>query len=223
MPHWSESMSRERVPHLVVVGGGFAGLWATRALARERIRITLVDRRNHHLFQPLLYQVATAGLSAPDIAAPCATSSATSAMWKSASAKWWPSTSRPGRSAWPMAARWTTTACCWPPAPPRLLRQRSVGRRCARAEDAGRCHRTAPQAAAGVRACRGRAGPGQEGGVAEFRHRRRRPDRVELAGTLAEIARHTLRNEFRHIDPASACVWWRPAHACCPRSRKCCR
>ena len=63
-------MSRERVPHLVVVGGGFAGLWATRALARERIRITLVDRRNHHLFQPLLYQVATAGLSAPDIAAP---------------------------------------------------------------------------------------------------------------------------------------------------------
>ncbi|WP_309297267.1 FAD-dependent oxidoreductase, partial [Enterobacter hormaechei] len=56
--------------HLVVVGGGFAGLWATRALARERIRITLVDRRNHHLFQPLLYQVATAGLSAPDIAAP---------------------------------------------------------------------------------------------------------------------------------------------------------
>ncbi|KAG1532059.1 hypothetical protein G6F50_016370 [Rhizopus delemar] len=63
-------MSRERVPHLVVVGGGFAGLWATRALARERIRITLVDRRNHHLFQPLLYPVATAGLSAPDIAAP---------------------------------------------------------------------------------------------------------------------------------------------------------
>src|SRR6185312_6520120 len=58
------------IPHLVVLGGGFGGLWATRALRGAALRITLVDRCNHHLFQPLLYQVATAGLSAPDIAAP---------------------------------------------------------------------------------------------------------------------------------------------------------
>ena len=57
-------------PHVVIVGGGFAGLWAARGLARAPVRITLLDRGNHHLFQPLLYQVATAGLSAPDIAAP---------------------------------------------------------------------------------------------------------------------------------------------------------
>ena len=56
--------------HVIVVGGGFAGLWATRALASDTVTVTLIDRRNHHLFQPLLYQVATAGLSAPDIAAP---------------------------------------------------------------------------------------------------------------------------------------------------------
>lgn len=62
-------MSEAR-PHVVIVGGGFGGLWATRALADADVRITLIDRRNHHLFQPLLYQVATAGLSAPDIAAP---------------------------------------------------------------------------------------------------------------------------------------------------------
>ncbi len=58
------------LPHVVIVGGGFAGLWATRALRRAPVRITLLDRGNHHLFQPFLYQVATAGLSAPDIAAP---------------------------------------------------------------------------------------------------------------------------------------------------------
>ena len=58
------------VPHVVVVGGGFGGLWAARALRDAPVRITLVDRGNHHLFQPLLYQVATAGLSAPNIAEP---------------------------------------------------------------------------------------------------------------------------------------------------------
>jgi NADH dehydrogenase len=56
--------------HVVILGGGFGGLAAARALARKPVRVTLVDRRNHHVFQPLLYQVATAGLSAPDIAAP---------------------------------------------------------------------------------------------------------------------------------------------------------
>ena len=57
-------------PHVVIVGGGFAGLNAARVLARREARVTLVDRRNHHLFQPLLYQVATAGLSPADIATP---------------------------------------------------------------------------------------------------------------------------------------------------------
>ncbi|HET9201458.1 MAG TPA: FAD-dependent oxidoreductase, partial [Dehalococcoidia bacterium] len=45
-------------PHVVIVGGGFGGLNAARALAGKPVRVTLVDRRNHHLFQPLLYQVA---------------------------------------------------------------------------------------------------------------------------------------------------------------------
>ena len=58
------------VPHVVIVGGGFAGLNAARALRRSPVRITIVDRRNHHLFQPLLYQVATAALNPGDIAYP---------------------------------------------------------------------------------------------------------------------------------------------------------
>ena len=55
---------------VVVIGGGFAGLWAVRRLSKAPVDITLIDRSNHHLFQPLLYQVATAGLAAPSIAAP---------------------------------------------------------------------------------------------------------------------------------------------------------
>jgi len=57
-------------PHVVIVGCGFGGLFAARALARAPVNVTVVDRTNHHLFQPLLYQVATAGLAAPAIAAP---------------------------------------------------------------------------------------------------------------------------------------------------------
>ena len=56
--------------HVVIVGGGFGGLYCARELARAPVRITVVDRRNFHLFQPLLYQVATASLSPADIASP---------------------------------------------------------------------------------------------------------------------------------------------------------
>jgi NADH:ubiquinone reductase (H+-translocating) len=58
------------LPHVVVIGGGFGGLHAARALAKAPCRLTLVDRRNHHVFQPLLYQVATAVLNPSDIARP---------------------------------------------------------------------------------------------------------------------------------------------------------
>jgi NADH:ubiquinone reductase (H+-translocating) len=67
----SASASSDAPKRVVIVGGGFAGLTAARGLARERgVDVTLLDRRNHHLFQPLLYQVAMAGLSPAEIAAP---------------------------------------------------------------------------------------------------------------------------------------------------------
>ncbi len=62
--------SGEPLPHVVVVGGGFGGIAAVHALRWTACRITLIDRRNHYLFQPLLYQVATAALSPADIAIP---------------------------------------------------------------------------------------------------------------------------------------------------------
>lgn len=63
-------MSAENIPHIIVIGGGFGGLYAARALGKAPVRVTVIDRRNYHLFQPLLYQVATAALSPADIAAP---------------------------------------------------------------------------------------------------------------------------------------------------------
>ena len=63
MDQWSN-------PRVVIVGGGFGGLSAAKGLAGAPFEVTLIDRNNHHLFQPLLYQVATAGLSPADIASP---------------------------------------------------------------------------------------------------------------------------------------------------------
>lgn len=59
-----------QVPHVVIIGGGFAGLYTATGLAGAAVRITVIDRQNHHLFQPMLYQVATAALSPSDIASP---------------------------------------------------------------------------------------------------------------------------------------------------------
>lgn len=63
-------MTSVRRPHLVIVGAGFGGLSAATGSAGAPVDVTVIDRRNHHLFQPLLYQVATAALSPADIAAP---------------------------------------------------------------------------------------------------------------------------------------------------------
>jgi NADH dehydrogenase len=59
-----------KLPHVLILGGGFAGLYAAKDLRNAPVRVTVVDRRNHHLFQPMLYQVATAGLNPSDIASP---------------------------------------------------------------------------------------------------------------------------------------------------------
>jgi len=200
-------MSRERTPHLVIVGGGFAGLWATRALASERIRITLIDRRNHHLFQPLLYQVATAGLSAPDIAAPLR-----HILGQQRNVE-----VRLGEvSRIDKAARSVHLADGTSMAYDSLLLASG-------ATHAYFGHDEWAKDAPGLKTLddaialrrklllafeRAEAEPDPEKKAAwlSFAVVGGGPTGVELAGTLAEIARHTLRNEFRHIDPASAKV-----------------
>src|SRR3546814_7230269 len=63
-------MGTSRPPHIIILGGGFAGLACARELGGKPIRVTIIDRNNYHLFVPLLYQVATAALSPADIAQP---------------------------------------------------------------------------------------------------------------------------------------------------------
>ena len=66
-------MNIKKIPHIVIIGAGFPGLEAARGLANTPVRITLIDKNNHHLFQPLLYQVAIAGLLPSQVAQPVRT------------------------------------------------------------------------------------------------------------------------------------------------------
>jgi NADH:quinone reductase (non-electrogenic) len=65
-----ERVSHAHLPRVVIVGGGFGGLYAARGLARAPVTVTIVDKHNYHLFRPMLYQVATGLLSSDEVAAP---------------------------------------------------------------------------------------------------------------------------------------------------------
>ena len=195
------------LPHIVIVGGGFAGLWATRALANAPVRITLVDRCNHHLFQPLLYQVATAGLSSPDIAAPLrhilrkqrnvevrlAEVSDIHASSKQVSF----SDGTTLEFDYLLLASGATHAYFghdeWAPHAPGLKTL----------DDALRLRRHLLLAFERAEA---EPDPALRAAWLNFAIVGGGPTGVELAGTLAEIARHTLKNEFRNINPSDARV-----------------
>jgi NADH dehydrogenase len=200
-------MNETVLPRVVVVGGGFAGLWATRALASAPVQITLVDRGNHHLFQPLLYQVATAGLSAPDIAAPLRhilrrQRNATVLMEEVAAIE--PQSSRlllaDGRALaydFLVLAAGATHAYFghddWAAHAPGLKTL----------DDALHIRRRILSAFERAEA---EADPDARRAWLTFAIVGGGPTGVELAGTLAEIARHTLEREFRRIDPREARV-----------------
>ena len=204
-------MDNSKKTHVAIIGCGFGGLEAAKALRKADVDITLVDRSNHHLFQPLLYQVATAGLAAPAIAAPIRNlfrkqlnlttllgdvtaidATAQTVRLESADAE--PITlhydhlivaagathSYFGNEAWEQHAPGLKTL-----QDAMLLRQRILF---------------------AFEAAERQADPLLREALLTFVVIGAGPTGVEMAGTLAEIARHTLPGEFRRINPASARV-----------------
>ncbi len=197
-----------RRPRIVIIGCGFGGLAAARTLRGAALDVTLVDRTNHHLFQPLLYQVATAGLSAPAIAAPIRHLFRTQANL---------TTLLGDVTRIDVAARQVQLADGaalsydhlivaagathsyfgrddWAPFAPGLKTL----------DDAFEIRRRILLA---FEAAEREPQPDKRAAWLNFVVVGAGPTGVELAGTMAEIARHTLPGEFRHIDPASASIF----------------
>ena len=195
----------ENKARVVIIGCGFGGLEAARALDQPDVAVTLVDRTNHHLFQPLLYQVATAGLSAPAIAAPVRhlfrkQANVTTLLAEVVAVE--PDARQvrlAGGDTLPydhlIVAAGSTHSYFgrddWAPFAPGLKSLADafeIRRRVLLAFEAAEKEPDAQARAAWLTFVVIGAGP----------------TGVEMAGTLAEIARRTLPGEFRHIDPAAA-------------------
>jgi NADH dehydrogenase len=202
---WRANMSESR-HRVVIVGGGFGGLYAARSLRRAPVQLTLIDRRNFHLFQPLLYQVATGGLSPANIATPLRAllSRQTNAEVLLAEAV---SIDVPGR--WVVlrdgtvpydtliVATGSTHAYFghdeWEPCAPGL---KTI-------EDATDIRRRVLLA---FEAAERETDPARRRAWLTFVIVGGGPTGVELSGAIAELARHTLRRNFRHINPAEAMI-----------------
>ncbi len=189
---------------VVILGGGFAGLTATRALATAPVAITLADRNNYHLFQPLLYQVATAGLSPGDIASPI---------------RWILRKQRNARvvlaTAQAIDAAQNVVACDIGPIPFDFLIVATGSTHAYFGHD--EWEPLAPglkslDDALSIRKhvllaferAEEEADPARQQALLTFVIVGAGPTGVELAGALAEIARHTLPREYKSIEPAKA-------------------
>jgi NADH:quinone reductase (non-electrogenic) len=203
----SGERDRSDRPHVLILGGGFGGLYAARGLGKAPVRVTVVDRRNHHLFQPMLYQVATAALNPSDIAAPIRSvlrkQSNTEVLLAEVTSV--DTTERRVHFAdgWSSKYDYLIVATGarhsyyghdeWEPLAPGLksledaveIRQRVLlaFERAERETDPVRRHAYLTFVVVG-------------GG----------PTGVETAGAVAELRRYALRRDFRHIDPGEATV-----------------
>ena len=194
-------------PRVIIIGCGFGGLWAAQGLKRAPVELTVIDRTNHHLFTPLLYQVATAGLSAPAIAGPIrhiladqknatmlmATVSRIDAAKRVVVLDDQSELAYDYLIVAPGSVNHYFGHDDWAPYAPGLKTLQDALEIRARVLTAyERAERETDPARRAAWLSFVVIGGGATG--------------VELAGTLAEIARHTLSGEFRHFDPAKARV-----------------
>ena len=194
-------------PRVVIVGCGFGGLEAARKLEGADVDVTVIEKTNHHLFQPLLYQVATAGLAAPSIAAPVRalfrkqpriTTLLGEVVGIDTAARAVQLTSG-GRVPYDhlIVAAGATHSYFghdeWAPVAPGLKTL----------ADAFEIRRRVLMS---FEAAETATNPQRRRALLTFAVIGAGPTGVEMAGTLAEIAKHTLSGEFRHIDPATAQV-----------------
>ncbi len=194
-------------PHVVIIGCGFGGLEAARKLQRADVDVTVIDKTNHHLFQPLLYQVATAGLAAPSIAAPVRAlfrkqANVTTLLAEvtgidpAARTVQLADGSQVAYDHLIVAAGATHSYFGhdeWAPAAPGLKTL----------ADAFEIRRRVLMS---FETAETTADPERRRALLTFVVIGAGPTGVEMAGTLAEIAKHTLAGEFRRIDPGSAQV-----------------
>lgn len=194
-------------PHVVIIGCGFGGLEAARKLQRADVDVTVIDKTNHHLFQPLLYQVATAGLAAPSIAAPVRAlfrkqANVTTLLAEvtgidpAAHSIQLADGSHVAYDHLIVAAGATHSYFGhdeWAPAAPGLKTL----------ADAFEIRRRVLMS---FETAETTTDPERRRALLTFVVIGAGPTGVEMAGTLAEIAKHTLAGEFRRIDPGSAQV-----------------
>src|SRR4051812_11005458 len=189
---------------VVIVGGGFGGLYAAKALGQAAVEVTLIDRRNFHLFQPLLYQVATGGLSPANIAAPLRAIVArqTNCDVLLGDVKGFDVDKHIVELDGDQISYDTLIVAAgarhsyfghpeWEPFAPGL---KTI-------EDATEIRRRMLLA---FESAEREVEVEQRHKLLAFIVVGAGPTGVELAGTMAEIARHTLKHEFRHIDPSDA-------------------
>jgi NADH:ubiquinone reductase (H+-translocating) len=193
--------------HVVIIGGGFGGLYAAKALRDAPVRVTLVDRRNFHLFQPLLYQVATGGVSAGDIAYPLRSIFARDRHFSvimseviDIDVSQRTVILRDGRVTYdtlilaPGSTHQYFGHDTWEQHAPAL---KTI-------EDALEIRRRIFRA---FEAAEQEPDPGKRRALMTFVIVGGGPTGVELAGTLGELAHGTLKHDFRAIDPADAKIF----------------
>jgi NADH:ubiquinone reductase (H+-translocating) len=193
--------------HVVIIGGGFGGLYAAKALRDAPVRVTLVDRRNFHLFQPLLYQVATGGVSAGDIAYPLRSIFARDRHFSVVMSEV-TDIDVPQRTVLLRDGRLTYDTLVLAPG----STHQYFG------HDAWEQHAPALKTIEDALEIRRRIFLAFEAAEQESDPEKRRalmtfvivgggPTGVELAGTLGELAHGTLKDDFRAIDPADARIF----------------